>query len=170
MDRVTAAAGVSKATVYAHFRSKESLFAAVVENLRKRIALPDAALEQDHDPALALGRYGRSHLAVIGSGPVLSLMRMILAESARVPEMSRAFYRAGPGEIILRLAAYLRQQDAAGRLRVPDPEQAAEQFLGMVVGITQMRRLLALPDESAIDRRIDEAVNTFMARYGPTPC
>jgi len=33
MDRVAAAAGVSKATVYSHFQDKEGLFAALIQQL-----------------------------------------------------------------------------------------------------------------------------------------
>src|SRR5260370_20532628 len=36
MDRVASEAGVSKATVYAHFHSKEALFGAVIAHLSER--------------------------------------------------------------------------------------------------------------------------------------
>src|SRR5271157_6368560 len=52
MDAIARAAGVSKATLYAHFSSKDLLFATIVrEACREGMGADSLCLERDGDPA-----------------------------------------------------------------------------------------------------------------------
>src|SRR3546814_4184076 len=67
----------------------------------------------------------------------LALYRLIVAESARFPELGGAIYAVGAGRMLGLLADYLAWESRNGRLSVADPELAAEQFVGMLTGRMQ---------------------------------
>lgn len=170
MDDISRRAGVSKATVYAYYATKADLFGAMVENLRGQVDLP---LEEGHaaarSPRRALTDFALAHLALLQSEPVLSLQRLLFAEARRTPDLAAAFFRSGPAKVLERLARFLEREHRAGRMGVADPVRAAEQFMGLLMGPTHFRRLLGLekPGTPAERRRhVDDAVTTFLARYG----
>ena len=96
-------------------------------------------------------------------------LRGVCLMSAEAPDISRIVYQAGPGESLKRLSAWLGEQTRAGRLDVPDPEEAAEMFTGLVLGHGHLRAMLDVP-QIAPDRRAArarEAARVFLAAYPP---
>lgn len=173
MDAIAAEAGVSKQTVYNHFHSKESLFKAIVEKLSAGLATPlgvrDASTGRPED---LLRDFGRELLGLMLRPSSLALHRLIVAESARFPELGGAVYAVGTGRLIEMLSDYLAWETRNRRLDVADPVFAAEQFIGMLSGRVQLRALLgvcAAPDEAEIGRRVDAAVAGFLTLHAPAP-
>ena len=173
MDAIARAAGVSKATLYAHFAGKEDLFAAIVAAECERHAEVLSATDVDRlEVRAALVLIGRSFLDLILSPQALAIYRVVVAESGRFPELGRAFYASGPSRVLTRLAAYLGRVTEQGALSVPDPLLAAEQFIGMTRGAAYLRRLLGVavgasePDPGTV---VDSAVEVFMRAYAPDP-
>ena len=82
-------------------------------------------------------------------------------------EIARAIYDAGPAEGLRRLSAWLAEQHRAGRLDVPDPDQAAETFTGMVLGHAHLRTMLDVPQHKPEVRseRAREAAARFVKAY-----
>jgi hypothetical protein len=100
----------------------------------------------------------------------LALYRLIVAEATRFPELVADIYAVGAGRMVATLADYLSWETHNGRLQVPDPLLAAEQFVGMLSGRLQLRALLGVgpaPDEQELKRRAERAVSAFLAIYGP---
>lgn len=164
MDLVARHAGVSKITIYSHFKSKESLFGAIITGLAQRLlptisrfGLGDMPVEQ------ALRRFGRMYLDLALAPSSIALHRLVVAESARSPALGRLIFQSGPALVIAALADYLARQETA---RIAYPRLAAEQFLGMVLGHAQLGLLLhARPagrTRGEIDRIVDHAVRTFL--------
>lgn len=171
MDLIATEAGVSKQTVYNHFRSKEVLFKAIVDDLTTQLTsrLADPP-DTDAGPEEVLTALGRELLAMMLRPTSLSLYRLIVAESARFPEFGTAIYSVGAGRMIEMLADYLVRETGKGALSVSEPELAAEQFVGMLTGRLQLRALLGvetLPDERELERRADYAVRCFLAQHAP---
>jgi AcrR family transcriptional regulator len=166
MDAITRRAGVSKATVYAHFPSKLALFEAIVRD-GCRATVAGATLCGPAGPREALIGFGVQLLRFLTDPETLALYRVVLAEAARVPELGRTVYAAGPDRGAGELAAFFAAQAAAGRMRVADPRLAAEQFCGMLLGHFHLRRLLAVesgaPPAAAIERAVAQAVDSFLA-------
>jgi hypothetical protein len=96
------------------------------------------------------------------------MFRVCIAESGRFPEAGSAFYAAGPARAHARLAEFFAKAAARGALAIDDPEVAADQFAGLCKAGLFLRALLgaARPSEAEIARVADEAVKTFLARYG----
>jgi len=169
MDAIARAAGVSKATLYAHFSGKEELFAAIVgcECRRHTETLSAPDIDQS-DVRATLTQIGRNFLDLLLSPRALAIYRIVVAEAPRFPELGRAYYASGPAVVLDRLAAYLHGVATRGLLAVPDPRRAAEQFVGMLRGPLHLRRLLGIagePPTDDIDRAVKSAVDVFLRAH-----
>lgn len=162
MDRVSATAGVSKATVYNHFQDKESLFSALVERLTQKdyqeALNPDAPEFWEGEAAEVLRRLAIAILAKVKHQPEFrDLVRLIIGESGRFPVLAKIFVRNIDKKIYKHLAQYLESRD---ELQLPDPEAAARVFIGALVHFVILQDMLQaqdiMPMES--DRLIDTLV------------
>ena len=90
MDELTARAGVSKQTVYAHFGSKEGLFVELVTSMTRGagdgvhtddLPAPSSAA----DLRTALTDYAVRQLTAVLSPRILRLRRLVIGEEARFP-------------------------------------------------------------------------------------
>lgn len=171
MDQVAKAAGVSKATVYAHFQSKEQLFVAIVR--AACLSYADNVMPEVRDaPDIrsALTRIGRSIAGFLLAPRTMAIYRVIVAEGPRFPELARRYYETGPRTFKRLLTEYLAAAVEKGQLKIDNPRLAAELFCGMVRGPLYMQVLLDLPDEPDLlkaDTVINGAVEVFMRSYGP---
>jgi len=172
MDEIARRARVSKATVYSHFAGKDALLRAIVHG-RCRALMPamDSAEFAALPPDQALALVGRRLLDMMADPQAQALYRVVLVESARLPELGRAFYENGPDRVARELAAYLDAQHRAGRLAVPEPRLAAEQFLGAVLCHSHIRRLLSVAaapqGEAERAAQVAAAVRLFLAATRP---
>lgn len=171
MDHVARRAGVSKVTIYTHFRNKEALFGAIIDSLAGGLVerIEELALD-DMAPGPALRQFGRRYLELALAASSVALHRTVVAESARLPRLGRLIYECGPVQIVSALATFLaRSKD----LRITDPRLAAEQFLGMVLGHAQLRLLLsARPGaevRGSIGKVVDHAVEIFLNGVQASP-
>lgn len=165
MDGIAAEAGVSKRTVYNHFAGKRELFEAVVTRLYA--GLNDAergGLPTDEPPEVVLPRFAAEVLAHMRRPEITGLMRLIIAELPRFPELGLAFHTAGKGPAVAMLEHYLAAQHRMGRLAAPDPWLSAAQFLGAVKEGAYWPALLGLP-VGEDERVITAAVRGFLAAH-----
>ncbi len=169
MDAIAREAGVSKATVYAHFAGKEELFGAVIGRECEHYFAGFSAGELDPGDARAsLTSLGRRFLELLLSPDAIALHRIIVGEVSRFPELGRVFWQAGPERNLTQIETFLRAAAAAGSLDITDPRHAAEQFVGLVRGETQLRHLLRLEtmaEKAKIDALVDAAVDTFLRAF-----
>jgi AcrR family transcriptional regulator len=155
MDDVAACAGTTKPTVYAHFKSKEELFAAVVEYIKGlfagKLRSPDVyAAEPVEAVALFCGRF----LELVCWRDAVGYQRVALAAVARAPAITAAVYDTLFTEARRSLTGYLR----ASKL-TRDPEQDAELLLAATTGGPVIRHLYGV-DEPCPDPPGAEPVGT----------
>ena len=168
-DAIAKEAGISKATLYSHFVSKEMLFAVMIReecrSIRERLPEPDL---RGADIGTILTRIARTHTAILSTTDALSFYRSVIAQTPRFPELGRIFFEAGPCTLLRRIAAALRDAVAAGELSVPDIERAAAQFMALINGNVPMTVMLgfAPPTHEDWKRQIESGVAMFLARYG----
>src|SRR5207249_1360103 len=169
MDTIARDAGVSKATVYAHFAGKEELFGAVVGRECEGYLARFSPGELDpSDVRGSLTVLGRRYLELILSPDGIALHRIILGEVARFPMLGEVFWHAGPERQRLQIEAYLKRAMASGSLALADTRLAAEQFVSLVRGEIQLRYLLRLDSDaepSGIRAAVEDAVATFMRAF-----
>jgi TetR/AcrR family transcriptional repressor of mexJK operon len=170
MDAVARAAGVSKATLYAYFTSKDQLFATIIgEACREKIAAGALLPSDVTDLREALTAFGGRLLRFFLGERALAIHRVVISESIRFPELGRAFYDNGPAALHRTFGDWLSEQTVAGRLAVPDPMMAAEQFVSMLRTCLFLRASLGLtpPTDAEIDATVAAAVNTFLKAFAP---
>jgi len=170
MDAIAREAGVSKATVYAHFAGKEELFGAVVADMSERYSREFSASELDPvDVDASLTALARQFLDLLLSPDAVALNRIIIGEVVRFPVLGQVFWRAGPERTRAQIETFLLRAAAAGSLTIPDPREAAEQFASLVRGEIHLRRLFHLepaPDPAATAAAAQNAVATFLRAFG----
>jgi TetR/AcrR family transcriptional regulator, mexJK operon transcriptional repressor len=169
MSSIATVVGGSKTTLWSYFPSKQDLFVAVVDDL---VETYGAALEVPLDPheplEPALRRFAQSMMRIVTSPPIIDLHRLVTGEAGRFPELGALFYERGPRRGKLKLAAYLTEAMADGRVRAGDPHVAAQQFAVMCQsGAYQHMMLGLLPshDDTAIAADIETAIATFMGGW-----
>ncbi len=173
MDAITRESGVSKATIYSHFASKEALFGAIIReqcgNLMRPILQASARADT---PEGTLRTISESFMTLMMSEIALALYRVAMAEAPRFPELARTFYKNGPEYAIHGLAGYLKEQAKLGRLDIPDAIVAAEQFFSLLTGYLHVRTVLGVtpsPDLPDMTEHIDCTIDTFLRAYTPRP-
>lgn len=171
MDNVAKTANVSKATLYAHFRSKDELFAAMVAcECRNQMGGLTSEEISRLEVAEALRQIGRRFMKLLLSSKALAAYRVVVAEAHRFPELARAFYESGPARSHQQIVGYLREVDRRGDLRIPDADLAAEQFFGLIKAHIHTRFILCIEDQlpdSEIERFVNAAVDLFTRGYAP---
>lgn len=169
MDAIAARAGVSKRTVYNHYPAKLDLFRAVVAGLYEGLEAPErTGLGADQPPDQALPAFARAVLAHLRRPDNMALLRLVIAERHRVPELGLGEQAGGRGPALATLEAYLADQDRRGTLKVPRPRLAAQQFLGGIKEGVYWPALLGLAVVED-DDAIAAALAAFLAAYRPAP-
>lgn len=164
IDKIVAAAGVSKATVYRRFADKTALFTALIQRMAART---NFFQQQDfpplqEEPVVFLKGYATRMLDNIAQNSQdLTFFRIIIAESGRFPELAQAFVQ----NIEKPNLDFLTQYFAAHpKLQLADPEVAARTFIGTLIHFMIVRNLLhggdILPMER--DRLIDSLLDLII--------
>ena len=169
MQMIASLAGGSKETLYRHFRSKEALFAEIVDRRAASIAGPQSALARDEAPQAALSELGFTLMRLITKSDTSSLFRIVVAEASRSPQLAKVFYARGPGATLDKLTDYLRLATRRRQLDCPQPLLAAKLFIGSVIAQHHVYSLIgqppAAPSESEMKKHVHAAVAMFLARY-----
>jgi TetR/AcrR family transcriptional regulator, mexJK operon transcriptional repressor len=169
MARIAAVAGVSKGTLYNHFDSKAALFTAYVgEKCDQHLARVFDSADNDGDPAEVLRGIGKRMVQMMLSDVGLAIYRVVIAEAAKFPDLARGFFEAGPARAVGFMAGWLAEQTRRGRLCVPDPAFAAEQFFNLCQTRLVLRRRLEMlpnPPDSDIDEVVDASIAMFLLMY-----
>ncbi|WP_019180040.1 TetR/AcrR family transcriptional regulator [Microbacterium yannicii] len=167
LARVAQSAGVSRATLFKQFPSKAELFEATVLAAGKAPDTPPVDPPGD-DSLSGLIHLGRAYAEVLVRPQMLGLMRTIIAESPRFPELRERTFDFGTLPVLQSLRRYLRQVSTARSGDTDDSEVAATQFLGMIASAIFWPRLVhgtwSITEEETL-RAIDEAAQTIVARY-----
>jgi AcrR family transcriptional regulator len=173
MEDVAARAGTTKPTVYAHFKSKDELFSAVVEMIEGlflgKLRSPEVYADEPVEAvALFCGRF----VELVCWRDAVGYQRVTLAAAARSPAIARAVYDTLYADACRSLAAYLRT-----RKLTRSPEQHAELLLSATTGGPVIRHLCGvddpcadLPDDEIVGTRVDmkrirEAVKLIASKW-----
>lgn len=168
MDAIARAAGVSKATLYAYFPSKEALFSHLVqvECREKCIRLPSPDLDNGVVPALeVLCRHFVTHFLTKESA---AFFQTVSSERWRFPELCHLYFNSGKKIVLDFVAAYLDEAKARGLLAFDDANLAADQLLNLVLSDLPFRVALGLDlrSEEEAEKMMNAGIAVFLKAYG----
>ena len=132
VDAIIGRADVARQTFYNHFKSKEILFAEVIRDIFLDILAPLNGHLDDFRQSLVsfAGVYRQRALSPEG----IASYRVLISQAQRFPELMREVYALGTGQMIVRLADFLRKAMEDGHIRHTDPVFAAELLMAMLLG------------------------------------
>jgi TetR/AcrR family transcriptional repressor of mexJK operon len=169
LEEIVAMSGGSLSTVYQLFGNKQGLWAAIVEEACDQVTAPlQDAMTHLGAPRAVLKAFAQRLDALERSGESAGVLRLILAEGGKTPELARTLF-TGSETAHNTIAEYLDAQVAAGHLVIDDTRFATEQFVSMVCGDTMLRHACGLLPEAAaaeIERRLDAVIDMFLKAYG----
>jgi len=170
MDAIAAEAGVSKLTLYSHFKDKEALFGeAIKTTCETRLPRTLFVLEDDCSISQVLLELGHAFHALVNSPESIGLHRVMVALATQNSALSRMFFDAGPQRLLVDLEQLLIQANQRGLLQVSEPIRAAEHFCSLIKGAAHFRLLIGyseLPDQKEADKHVQDCVALFMRAYG----
>jgi TetR/AcrR family transcriptional regulator, mexJK operon transcriptional repressor len=170
IDAVAEAAGVGKATLYARYKDKGDLFAAVLQRkidlwLAQNETAEEAATDRIEDVLLALAR---RTIAGALTREAVAINRIVMAESVRFPDLAKRMHEQGWQRSNAAVAALLDRFATAGKIDVEDTNVAADLFLSLVIGRqTRMAMLGIETDPEQVDLRVQAAVKLFLDGVRP---
>jgi TetR/AcrR family transcriptional regulator, regulator of autoinduction and epiphytic fitness len=159
MDRIAVAAGVSKPTLYSYFQDKEGLFTALIQQMTQSDRILDEARFLQHPIRDSLKLMVIDFLDKFsGEQPLLTLLRLIIGESGRFPDLAQTFVRNFEKPTLEKMSYLFAHHPD---INVSDPEITARFFVGSIVHyvivqeILHGREILPLERDRFVDGLID---------------
>ncbi|PSL18960.1 TetR/AcrR family transcriptional regulator [Shimia abyssi] len=170
VDEIARKAGVSKATLYAYFPDKRHLFMEVarLECIRQADHL-EAQVDREKSVPEVLRVVGKGFMEIILSDFGRNMFRVVVAEGHKFPELGQQFYESGPAVMRAGMVEFLECSVERGELVIDDVELAADQFPELCKAGVFLRLVTGIQtefSEEEIDRTVEGAIETFMARFG----
>ncbi len=173
VDEIARRAGVAKPTVYNHFGDKANLFVQTIKRgaarANERVSgVIDAIDVRPADVRAELERVGTALVGCLTDEEGVAVMHLQLAERPRFGELLDEIRIANRERTIDRLAGKLAQLDAAGLLRLDDPNLAARHLMALVSDDLLARSgfgAVRLPPED-VAAPVRAGIDTFLAAFG----
>ena len=164
MQAVAARAGVSKMTLYRHFKDKEQLFLAMFfeQCMRSRDPATVQPARDVSEAIAALEEFARGFARAFTDPGALALFRMLIGAAGRFPQLGKTFYDHGPRQEIADIETIL-----SGLLPPAAARGRAQAFFYLALGDAYHQLLLGcFPDESSavvLEEQIREAARLVLA-------
>ena len=173
IDEIAAEACVSRQTIYNHYREKETLFMAVIQDIMDRTngmlfsilaTFPEKADNLEEELAAFAVRLNKS---CICNQDAKFIQKLIATEGNRYPHLFQFWREQGPGKTDRALAALFARLAHSAPLDIDDFDLAARQFIALIKADLQMGGLFGeAPSEAELEVSAHQAVRTFLRAYG----
>ena len=166
IDAIVERSGGSKATLYSYYPTKADLFRAVVDSIVTNHEGPE--LRSLDDVRDTLVTFAKHRLAIVFSSNHRALMRLIISERDRFPDIARMYYEQGPLHSHMVLRDYFEILIDRGLLDIRSADEACEFFRGMLMHQRYIEQLYldASPLSSEeIGVKANHVVDRFLEAY-----
>jgi len=166
IDAIVEKAGGSKATLYSYYPTKADLFRAVVDSIVTNQEGPDLRVATGVRDTLVA--FAEHRLRVVFTRKHRALIRLIVAERDRFPDIARLYYEQGPLHSHAVLRDYFEELIVAGRIDCRSADEACEFFRGMLMHHRYIEHLYldaALPSAEELGVRARHVVDRFLDAY-----
>lgn len=170
MGELTQRMGGSKATLYGYFKSKEDLFAAVVE-ANGEAHLAEAMVELEQLPTVGLEsglkRFAEKLLSLMLKEDAMALYRMILSEAGH-SNVGEVFAELGPRRCTEALCAAFRDAMERGDMERGPEAVLSMHYMALVrseIEFLMYQRKPLRPSRKEIEAMARRAVSVFLRGY-----
>jgi TetR/AcrR family transcriptional regulator, mexJK operon transcriptional repressor len=176
-DAIAAAAATSKETLYHHYPKKEDLFIDVLRSLTIERLFWVELMERATEPQspqelrLLLQTTAQGLLETMMDPEYLALLRLLMTESPRFPELGALFRQTIPAQGFAYFLALLSAGKRNGVVQAHiDPATVARMFLGTLLTYTHLDGLIQpmqapqIPDPGAVDTLVDHMMDLISIR------
>lgn len=167
MDAVTAEAGVSKQTLYSYFPNKVDLLANVLHTSVGRLVIQPLASPPNSSEDLRATLLGFATVLTrnLLRPDSIAMVRLLLGEVFRVPELRRAFHQALPGQVLSQVETLLDQAARAGLISLQDSDLSSRMFVGPLMTYVALDGFLSAdpsgpPSQLELERLVDAFLST----------
>jgi AcrR family transcriptional regulator len=176
-DAIAAAASISKETLYRYYARKEDLFLDVLRSLTVERAVWVRLMERPAEPRTTRQLRAQLRSAVQGlletmlQAEYLAMLRLIVAESPRFPELGDGFRQTvlEPGSTYIAVLLRAGQRNGIVRDNI-DPPTVTRMFIGGLLTMVLPNGLIhtslapVAPDQRAIATFVDHLMDLISTR------
>jgi Transcriptional regulator len=166
MESVAQSAGVSTKTLYRLIPNKAALFEAIIaDGIDRFVSRLRLRACEGGDIEAALGEALIACGELILDGAVIRLLRMVIGESDKFPEIAETFYSKAIKRTESTLANWLKSQAARGLIEIGNPTEAAGMLLGMLAFQPQRAVMFGhapAPGREELERRARICAELFL--------
>ncbi|MDP2151692.1 MAG: TetR/AcrR family transcriptional regulator [Parvibaculum sp.] len=168
MAEIAREADVSTATLYKHFDSKETLFAAVVKRASQSVGDYSGILEPGDTVRDILRKLSKAYLTVQFDHKANALMRIVIAEVPGAPKLATEMYEVLANRRNDTLMAVMDAMIERGMLKPHDAAFSTRLGAGMLKELFVWPALFdadyKLPPDT--DKKIEVLADVFLELYG----
>ena len=160
----------SPALIYWYFPDKEALFREVLgAKIPVLRAVRDPTGLLDLPPEEVLPSIARGYLSTFDNPAAQRMVRLIMGEAMRRPEIADIFGSAVIKRVLGFLKSYMARQVELGRLRPHDVRSSARAFIGMLLPQAGGKLFFPVIREDGLtdEEHIETAVNIFLEGLRP---
>lgn len=141
MDLIAKEAGVSKQTVYSHFKNKDTLYSAAVASKLEHYHLDQIAEDGDNIDVV-LQDIATKFVDLLHDPQVVAMYRVVIGDVSDNTKVQELFLNSGPKKLMLILADYLKHYYS---LSEAQSLQQSLTFFNILKGDYHLRSLLGMP-------------------------
>jgi len=169
MNNLVNRTGVSKSTLYKHFKNKETLFVAVIdEEMQDHLGAIENLDLTNMDIECGLRRIAVAGLGVLCTEKHVNICRIVYAEAARIPSVGQIYYEHGPKQGIAGVAGFLKEMVKSEKINCRDVDKAADYFWGMLLHKLMLARycgVVPAMSNKRLQTYVDDVVDEFLVAF-----
>jgi len=164
MSKIASECGFTKAVLYQYFNSKEELFRALFHESTMTSNLDNLIIEHtNQNLEEVLVKIGYTFMEVFEDEDRLNLIRIVISESLRFPQLGKSMYVNAINMVAEKFASYLQMLSEMGKIECINPKLTARSYFGLLYSFIITDKILNPENkEFSVDEIIGHAAQLFL--------